>query len=427
MAIRVTYFYSACVRIDTPAARVLCDPWFTDGAYDGSWFQFPRLEQASTKVGKVDFIYISHIHPDHYDPQFLRSYLAANPSTKLLIARFAHPHLERKMQADGFSPTVTDHVTWGSTEIHLVPNEVPDEIDPNDIDSALVVRDGADGVVNMNDNLFNPRQISAIRELCPTPQIALLCYTGAGPYPQTYFTDPVRLRELSQQKKEEFFRRYRRMRDAIGARVNIPFAGKYLLGGKLAALNDFRGVADAVEVRAFDPSAVVLDDGGDASIDTETLVATRIRNEAYSEASLRERLREIRNRPMAYETWMPEASIASLPLKRLAQKAYAAALTKSQSKKDYFMCISAGNPASGEQQWFVFNTNPANPHFGVHTDVTRFEPRSEISLDARHLFGLLTGVYHWNNAEVGSHLKVYRQPDVFDRDAQRFLNFFAVC
>lgn len=54
-------------------------------------------------------------------------------------------------------------------------------------------------------------------------------------------------------------------------------------------------------------------------------------------------------------------------------------------------------------------------------------PRSEVTLDPRHLFGLVVGLFHWNNAEeVGSHLQVRRHPDVFDRDAQRFLTFFCV-
>ncbi len=52
------------------------------------------------------------------------------------------------------------------------------------------------------------------------------------------------------------------------------------------------------------------------------------------------------------------------------------------------------------------------------------QPRSEIDIDYRYLFGLITGVYHWNNAEVGSLYRVTRVPDRYDPDAQNFLNFF---
>ena len=41
---------------------------------------------------------------------------------------------------------------------------------------------------------------------------------------------------------------YKKLTNSLNAKVNIPFAGKYILGGKLIELNDYRGVADAVEV-----------------------------------------------------------------------------------------------------------------------------------------------------------------------------------
>ena len=48
----------------------LTDPWFTDGAYDGPGFNTLKLTHSNI-FKKPDIIYISHIHPDHYDPTFL--------------------------------------------------------------------------------------------------------------------------------------------------------------------------------------------------------------------------------------------------------------------------------------------------------------------------------------------------------------------
>ena len=71
---RLRYIYSACVVIESDDIKLLCDPWFTDGIYDGAWFKFPDLIDPAEKIGDVDCIYISHIHPDHYDPVFLKEY-----------------------------------------------------------------------------------------------------------------------------------------------------------------------------------------------------------------------------------------------------------------------------------------------------------------------------------------------------------------
>ena len=53
-------------------------------------------------------------------------------------------------------------------------------------------------------------------------------------------------------------------------------------------------------------------------------------------------------------------------------------------------------------------------------------PRSEIIIDERYFFGLMTLVYHWNNAEVGSQFMTRRTPNDFNRKAQGFLNFFTI-
>jgi hypothetical protein len=54
------------------------------------------------------------------------------------------------------------------------------------------------------------------------------------------------------------------------------------------------------------------------------------------------------------------------------------------------------------------------------------ESSSSKNFDLRHLFGLLTLVYHWNNAEVGSHYHTRRVPNIFSRNVQNFLNFLTL-
>ena len=48
-------------------------------------------------------------------------------------------------------------------------------------------------------------------------------------------------------------------------------------------------------------------------------------------------------------------------------------------------------------------------------------------IDYRYLYGLLTTIYHWNNATVGSQYFSQRYPlSDFRREVQRFLNFLSV-
>ena len=73
-SISVRYIYSACVVTTTPDVSILHDPWFTEGIYDGSWFHYPKVSDPLSSIGNVDLIYVSHIHPDHYDSAFLKTY-----------------------------------------------------------------------------------------------------------------------------------------------------------------------------------------------------------------------------------------------------------------------------------------------------------------------------------------------------------------
>ena len=100
---KLRYIYSACVVVETPNVTVLSDPWFTPAEY-GSWHHYPPLPRDPVEIiGKVDLIYISHLHSDHYDPLFLRRYLKKFPDTRIIISETRHKMLEHRMLLDGFN------------------------------------------------------------------------------------------------------------------------------------------------------------------------------------------------------------------------------------------------------------------------------------------------------------------------------------
>ena len=415
--IRVTYFYSACVGITSPDVRVLCDPWFTEGIYDGSWFHYPKLENPLEVIGEVDFIYVSHIHPDHYDPRFLALYLERYPTTRVIVASFVPNYLSIKMTADGIAHEVLDELTVGETHLDLVLSGCGP---PSSIDSALVVRCGNHSVVNFNDNPGGADQMAYIKGLCGEIDIALLPYAGAGAWPQTYFDQGEELSQKAEQKKHSAFDRYRRIAAALDPKVRIPFAGKYVLGGHLRELNGSRGVPDAVEVLEFDSKAVVLADGGGAWIDTETLNANATRTEPYDSTELASFTQSLADKPMDYEREFDDLVIEEVPFEELLNSAYRHGHERSTCDIDWYFCLAL------DDRWFVFNANRREPNAYMSDEVASLSPRSEIRIDPRYLFGLLTFAYHWNNAEIGSQYQTRRFPEEYRAEVQGFLNFFHV-
>ncbi len=423
--INLRYIYSACVVTTTADVSILHDPWFTEGIYDGAWYHYPTVHDPLTSIGNVDYIYISHIHPDHYDSRFILSYFERYGVKKVFIANHKPNHLAGKMRADGIEATILNEpLSIGNTEIRIIPHQTGSI---SDIDSAIIIKykekDKTHCLVNANDIIFDDEFQNFLKEVAGSVDILLCGYTGAGPYPQTYFDskDPQLALE-AEFKKMTFFDRYKTLTNKIQAKVNIPFAGKYLLGGKLSRLNSFRGVADPTEILEIDQNAIVLSDNG-GEINTKDFIPTSIRTKKYNDIDVNLHIDTIKDYKMDYEKLISNDEVNQLPLRRLLISAAKNAISKSECDDDYYFCFKLPN-----QKYAVINANrnACDPIIFIDDSFNLPSPRSEILIDPRYLFGLLTNVYHWNNAEVGSQFEVRRVPNIFNRKVQSFLNFLAI-
>jgi UDP-MurNAc hydroxylase len=209
--IHIKYIYSACIVTNTPDVKIVHDPWFTEGVYDGSWYQFPKVKDPLSSIGDVDLIYVSHIHPDHYDGDFIKAYFKKYGVKKVIIANLSPNHMAGKMRADGIEPTIlSEPLKINNTTIEIVPHMTGSI---SDIDSAIVVKyqakDRLHCVVNANDIIFDDQIRTGLKRAAGDVDVLLCSYTGAGPYPQTYFDlhDP-QLKIEADKKKHAFFERY---------------------------------------------------------------------------------------------------------------------------------------------------------------------------------------------------------------------------
>jgi UDP-MurNAc hydroxylase len=421
---KVRYIYSACVVVSTEDMSVCCDPWFTEGVYDGTWYHYPPLaDDAVDVIGPVDFIYISHIHPDHYDALFLRQYLKRHPDTRLIIGNTNPPHLLNKARVDGFSPEVTDSLTVGETHLHIIPNSAFEELE--NIDTALLITRGGQSVLNMNDNPWDPAQLTRIKKLLDgkRPSLLLAPYAGAGAYPQTYlFDDDARQQVAAECKKKQFLDMFTRYVNEFEPVKVMPFAGKYVVAGPHSRLNPLRGVADPLEAAALFPEkAVVLADGGQAVIDLETMEASAVRTKSYDPAVVQCYLDNLDFPGYDYELEIQPLHGRALPIFPLLRTAYERAIANSCVHEPFWICIRPNDLP----HYYVLNIHTLQK-IELRGSVEDIEPRLEIFIDPRYLFGLLTRLYHWNNAEIGSQYFCRRVPDVFKREVHAFLNYLQV-
>ena len=426
---KVKYIYSACLEIDCNGFKILTDPWFTEGIYDGSWFQFPKIDPFDF-ISKPDLIYISHIHPDHYDPIFLKKLFQKFGEIPVLIPELKPNYLEFKGKLDEINLTPTKFYQNSKVEIYIVEN---DTSSISDIDSAIIIKDIKSGhtLLNLNDCIYNSIHVeelkSIISQICEKLEILSLGYTGAGPYPQTYFdikTEKDLLIFEANKKKNKFFDRYKKYINYFDANYNMPFAGEYVLGGKLTYLNNYRGVSDSYEVILFDEKAVVLKNGGIIDLDRNEILEKRI--SPYDDDSLKRRFKQICKEKMDYEKEL-HLEIEKINFLRLLRSAAIKASSKSEINHNYIFIFSITDQSNKICKRYLLEIEESKIREIETEEKINYEEYSEIIIDYRYLFGLLTTLYHWNNAEVGSQYFCKRFPyNNFKPSVQNYLNFFSI-
>lgn len=223
---RATSIGHAGMLIETRQGSILCDPWF-EPAFFGSWFVFPRNDRLSeelrAKIEAPDYLYISHIHADHLDDEFLTHHISRD--TTVLIPGFPTRELERILRGYGFRNILRTHhgkeVDLGDGLTVAIHVEVSISDGPGG-DSALMVSDGETRLVNQND--CRTHDLESLAAHGPI-DLHWLQYSGAIWYPMVYEETPERMRELVDAKVASQLSRAMRYVESLDARYVVPDAG----------------------------------------------------------------------------------------------------------------------------------------------------------------------------------------------------------
>jgi len=236
---RVTFLGHAGMYVETEGGTVLCDPWFTP-AHFGSWFPFPRndgLEPA--RFSSPDYLYVSHLHRDHFDPAWLAAHV--DKGAKVLLPAFELDHLERALRQLGFTEFVrTEHgkpVRLGKLDVAILAYTAP--ADGPVGDSVLVLADATARILNQND--ARPRDLHELEALGPF-DAHFTQFSGAIWYPMVYdFPAEEKLRIGIGKRADQMERARHYLRDLRAPHL-FPVAGPpCFLDDDLFALNDLDG------------------------------------------------------------------------------------------------------------------------------------------------------------------------------------------
>jgi UDP-MurNAc hydroxylase len=175
----VTYLGHASILVEAGGTRILMDPWLTDPTYHGTWWHYPPLELGARDLPRVDYLYVSHEHPDHFDPPTLAQ---LDKNIHVVIANYRRKRFRDRIAALGFR-RITEleyesdfPCAGGGLSLRLIGPDRPWD------DSAVLLRHGGTTVLNVNDCHLSEATLSRLGA-AHAIDLAFLTFTGASQYP----------------------------------------------------------------------------------------------------------------------------------------------------------------------------------------------------------------------------------------------------
>ncbi|RJO77300.1 (2Fe-2S)-binding protein [Nocardia panacis] len=241
---QITSVGHAGFHIRTKAGTILCDPW-VNPAYFASWVPFPDNTGLDwDELGRCDFLYVSHLHRDHFDAKNLAEHV--NKDATVLLPDYPVPDLRRELEQLGFhkffetenSEKHTITGPGGDLDIMIIALRAP--ADGPIGDSGLVVSDGETTCFNMND--ARPVDMDVLGAAFGHIDIHLLQFSGAIWYPMVYDIPARTKTNFGKQKRQRGMDRARSYIEQVDATWVVPSAGPpVFLDDELRYLNDDRG------------------------------------------------------------------------------------------------------------------------------------------------------------------------------------------
>lgn len=98
--VKFTILSHAGLLVESGGVSVVVDPWLVGSCYWRSWFNFPEPEPALIDALAPNYIYITHLHWDHFHGPSLRRFSRQTP---VLVPRIPTTRMVRDLHYLGFS------------------------------------------------------------------------------------------------------------------------------------------------------------------------------------------------------------------------------------------------------------------------------------------------------------------------------------
>jgi L-ascorbate metabolism protein UlaG (beta-lactamase superfamily) len=424
---KITHYVNAMVLLESARTRVLCDPWVSfDDHADSNAYNFPRPRWTRDEVAAIspDFIYITHTHPDHFDPRTLALF---RKDTPVLISHYAENFTQRVVRKLGFADVrvavpATGLALNGEDHCWIEPAAASPEVDS----TAVFSLDGKT-VLLATDNPFHRGHCVSLRERLGKIDVALVPYAGYGPYPMFYENlTAAEKRAEAARRKQAYYDIFADFVDALRPDYALPFGAGLIAGGPKALLHIHSGigtrseaVAHALARTAFKP--VLLSEGCRYDFTTDT------RSGAFVETTYEDAwdyVELIARKPGTFDEGgafyvAPSEQIDLTRLLEAARQTQRKWQTAKRTTSDIAYYLDVGDER-------LYRLSLADDRVVRVREREIADGRYEIfRLPYGLLLGLLTRHYVWSNVKT-LYMSFYRRPNVYDPELELMMSYLQI-
>jgi len=449
---KIKLYRSSTVGLDLNGYKLLMDPWLTDGEYYGSWSHYPffDLDKSLNEINSYNAIYISHIHPDHCSDDTLKK---INKEIPIYIHSFHSKFLKSKLERIGFKVIELENNKRTKLDDNAYLNIfAADNCNPElcfkfagcadfsaknghsqQIDTLSIIDDGTNVLMNVNDCPIELAQstFGDIKKQYEKINVLFTGYGGAGPYPQCFENLNSEEKMIAAKLKEkQFLNQAIKYIDEIKPDYYLPFAGTYTLTGNLSKLQNLRGVSSIDNAYNFFENYYSSKNLSNIikplKLNTESTFDLNIKeyDRDYKKINLDEYQSYIDSKLSKKFLSYEKDEISSFEeIYELSKKAHQRFLDKNlinnvELKSDIFVKVNGKSLMISKDKSLKVVKSDEIDH--KSKKYVRYET------DIRLLKRLLMGprYAHWNNAEIGSHLKFFRKPNTFEREVYGSMIYF---
>ena len=405
---------NACgIFYGSKGTKILCDPWIVNGVFEGSWFHYPPLKTKISDLQNVDAIYVSHIHPDHFDDR----YFNFSKDIKIILLDEGPNFLKKKLLSRGYKNLleIKNNETKDFNEFKLTifkpfaSHIYEESFIGNLIDSAIAFEDNNITAINFNDNTPTGDACKFLKDRFHNLDLAMINYNAAGPYPSCFDNLSKEQKKIEHEKilKRNFNHVYE-MLEILKPKYVLPFAGSYVLGGKNVIKNEYLGTttwdecADFLNKKNMSTKVICMRENQLFDLSQKKLSSNY---ERIDTGEMKKYFEKIKDEKYVYEK---DDKVDLVKLQKDLELA----------KKNLINKISKFNVDIKSNVVIKINNKDLKVIEGKDSDRYLY-----CEMDLRLLRRILDRKSHWNNAEIGCHINFVRKPNKMDPDVHKALCF----